>query len=90
MLNVFGEQMKQGRAGKFHFIRFNPDAYSEDGVVQKTLLKDRLTALLHSIEQEPQRQYSVTYLFYTRTGCPLPDVCLDPEFPGSLRAIVNY
>ena len=89
MLNVFGQQMKQGRAGKFHFIRFNPDAYSEDGVVQKTLLKDRLTAMLHSIEQEPEKQYSVTYLFYTRTGCPLPDVCLDPEFPGSLRAIVN-
>jgi hypothetical protein len=89
MLNVFGEQMKQGRAGKFQFIRFNLDAYSEDGVVQKTLLKDRLTALLQSIEREPQQQYSITYLFYTRTDCPLPDVCLDPEFPGSLRAIVN-
>ena len=89
MLNIFGEQVKQGRAGKIHIIRFNPDAYSADGVVQKTPLKDRLTLLVQSMEQEPQLQFSVTYLFYTRTDCPLPDICLDPEFPSSLRAIVN-
>jgi uncharacterized Zn-finger protein len=89
MLNVFGEQMKQDRAGKFHFIRFNPDAYSESGVAQKALLRNRFATLLQTIGQEPEKQYSVTYLFYTRTDCPLPDVCLDPEFPSSLRAIVN-
>ena len=89
MLNVFAEQMKQGRAGKYHFIRFNPDAYSEDGAVQKKLLKDRMAALLQTIEHEPERQYSVSYLFYTRTNSPFPDVCLDPDYPGSLRAIVN-
>ena len=89
MLNVFAEQMKQGRAGKFHFVRFNPDAYSEGGTKQKTLLKDRLATLLQTIEREPQLQYSVTYLFYDRTDSPLPDVCLDPDYPGSLRAIVN-
>ena len=89
MLNIFAEQMKQGRAGKFHFIRFNPDAYSEDGVVQKTFLKDRLAGLIEAIEREPAKQYSVTYLYYDRSDCPLPAVCIDPEFPGSLRAIVN-
>jgi len=89
MLNVFGEQMKQGRAGKFHFVRFNPDAYAEGGTPQKTLLKDRLTALMHTLEQEPVKQYSVTYLYYTRSDSPLPDTCLDAEYPGSLRAIVN-
>ena len=89
MLDVFAEQMKQGRAGKFHFVRFNPDAYAEGGAPQKTLLKNRLTALLQTLEQEPVRQYSVTYLFYTRSDSPLPDACLDPEYPGSLRAIVN-
>jgi len=89
MLNVFAEQMKQGRAGKFHFVRFNPDAYSEGGEVQKTLLNDRLAALIHRINCEPVQQYSVTYLFYDRTDSPLPDVCLDADYPGSLRAIVN-
>ena len=89
MLNIFGEQMKQGRAGKFHIIRFNPDAYAENGVSQKALTKDRMASLLETIEREPPRQYSVTYLYYTRTDTPLPDVCLDPDYPGSLRAIVN-
>ena len=56
---------------------------------KKTLLKDRLTALMQTLEQEPVKQYSVTYLYYTRSDSPLPDVCLDAEYPGSLRAIVN-
>ena len=81
--------MKQGRAGKFHFIRWNPDAYAEGGVVQKNLLKDRLAALLQAIDRTPEKQYSVTYLFYSRTDSPFPAICMDPEYPGSLRAIVN-
>ena len=81
--------MKQGAAGKYHLIRFNPDDYSENGVTQKTPLKDRIAILLETIEQEPTLQYSVTYLFYTRTDSPLPDTCLDPDYPGSLIAIVN-
>lgn len=89
MLNIFGEQMKQGRAGKFHVIRWNPDAYSEGGQAQKTPIKDRLATLLLAIQQEPVKQYSVSYLYYTRTDSPLPDTCLESEYPGSLRAIVN-
>ena len=82
-------QMKQGRAGKIHILRFNPDSYSEGGVKQKTMLRDRLAALCAALEQEPSKQYSVTYLFYNRTDCPLPDICFDTDYPDSLRAIVN-
>ena len=81
--------MKQGRAGKLHFVRFNPDEFKEGGQKQKVLLRDRLAKLIEVLDQEPQKQYSVTYLYYDRSDCPLPDVCLDPEYPGSLRAIVN-
>ena len=89
MLNIFGEQMKQGLAGKLHVVRFNPDPFSENGESQKTLLRDRMAALKRVIDGEPALQYSVSYLFYTRTDAPLPDVCFDPEYSGSLRAIVN-
>ena len=89
MLDVFAEQMKLGRAGKIHFIRFNPDEFKDDGVAQKILLKDRLAKLILTIDEEPALQYSVTYLYYSRSDSPLPDVCIDPDFPGSLRAIVN-
>ena len=28
MIDIFAEQLKQGRLGKVHIIRFNPDAYT--------------------------------------------------------------
>ena len=89
MLNVFAEIMKRGdRAGKLRFIRFNPDAYKLDGEKQQTLQRDRQVALLRVLNTEPEQQFSVVYLFYDRTG-PLPDVCLDAEYPSTLRAIAS-
>jgi hypothetical protein len=89
MLNIFAEVMKRGdRAGKIRFIRFNPDPYRVDGEKQKTSQRDRHTALMRVLESVPEQQFSVVYLFYDRTG-PLPDVCLDPEFPNTVRAIAS-
>jgi len=89
MLNVFTEILKRGdRAGKLRFIRYNPDAYRVDGVRQKTPQRDRQAALLKVLNSPPEQQFSVTYLFYDRAG-PLPDVCLDAEFPSTLRAIAS-
>ena len=48
-----------------------------------------MAALLQAIDREPEKQYSVTYLFYSRTDSPFPDICMDPDYPGGLRAIVN-
>ena len=89
MLDVFAEQMKLGRAGKFHFVRFNPDEFKEGGQKRKVLLRDRLAKLIEVLDKEPPKQYSVTYLYYDRSDCAVPDVCFDDEYPGSLRAIVN-
>ncbi len=89
MLNVFAEILKRGdRAGKLRLIRYNPDAYRVDGVKQKTPQRDRQAALLKVLNSPPEQQFSVTYLFYDRTG-PLPDVCLDAEYPSTLRAIAS-
>ena len=89
MLNVFAEILKRGdRAGKLRFIRYNPDAYKVDGVKQKTLQRDRQAALLKILNTPPEQQFSVSYLFYDRTDA-LPDVCLDVEYPSTLRAIAS-
>ena len=45
--------------------------------------------MLHTIDREPEKHYSVSYLFYSRTDSLFPDICMDPDYPGSLRAIVN-
>ena len=88
-LRIFTERMFEGVARKIHMVRFNPDAYVEAGRRPKTPLADRLASLLRTLEEEPARQHSVTYLYYTRKDCPLPAICLDAEYPGSLRALVN-
>ena len=90
MLNIFAEQLKQGRAGKVHIVRFNPDAYSQGGKRSITLLRQRLARLLKTIQQPPVQQYSVSYLYYNQTDSPLPDVCFDAEYPSSLRDLVNF
>ena len=89
MLNIFAEVMKRGdRAGKIRFIRFNPDTYELQGEKQKMSQCDRQTALLRVLNTAPEQQFSVVYLFFDRAGL-LPDVCLDPEYPSTLRAIAS-
>ena len=87
MLRIFAEVMKHGEeAGKIQFIRFNPDAYQLDGQKRRVSQQQRQTALLRVLNTEPTLHMSVVYLFYNRTGI-LPDVCLDAEYPNTLRAI---
>ena len=88
-LRIFTELMIEGDARKIHMVRFNPDAFMEAGRRPKTPLADRLEFLLRVLEEEPDRQHSVTYLYFTRNDCPLPAICTDSDYPGSLRALVN-
>ena len=90
MIDIFAEQRKQGKPGKVHIIRFNPDAYTEGGNKAVTLLKHRLARLLRVIELAPSQQYSVTYLYYNKADSPIPDVGVDREYPSSLRELVNW
>ena len=85
---ILAEHMIEGRAGKVHIIRFNPDAFSLNGVRQKLPLKDRMDTLAVVLAYEPVKQYAITYLYYDRSDCPLPDVCLSAAYPASLREIV--
>ena len=89
MLRIFAEIMKQGEeAGKIRFVRFNLDAHKRDGQTRRVSWQERQTALLRVLNTEPTLHMSVVYLFYDRTGA-LPDVCLDAEYPNTLRAIAS-
>ena len=85
---ILAEHMIEGRAGKVHIIRFNPDAFSLNGVRQKLPQKYRMDTLAAVLAYEPANQYAITYLYYDRSDCPLPDVCLSAAYPASLREIV--
>ena len=89
MLRIIAETMKQGtKAGKIRFIRFNPDAHTRNGQPRRVSQQMRQAALLRVLNTEPTLHMSVVYLFYDRTGI-LPDVCLDEEYPNTLRAIAS-
>lgn len=86
---ILAEHMIDGKPGKVHIVRFNPDAFTLNGVRQKLPLKDRMDALPAVLAYEPVKQYTITYLYYGRSDCPLPDVCLSAAYPASLREIVT-
>ena len=50
MLDVFAKQMKQGRAGKFHFVLFEAD---KDCEKQRLLLRDHMAKLLAAFGTGP-------------------------------------
>ena len=89
MLNIFAEQLKQGKAGKVHIIRFNPDAYQRGEQLVTTALNQRWSRLARAIQHQPVQQYSVTYLYYDQNDSPLPNICFDQEYPCGLRELVN-
>ena len=89
MMDVLQQAIQQDTARKIHFIRFNPDAFSEGGEPQKVTQAERRERLRQLIDHEPKKMFEVSYLFYDRSNCPLPDVCFDPDYPNYLRACVN-
>ena len=85
---ILAEHMIDGKPGKVHIVRFNPDSFLLNGVRQKLPLKERVDTLVAVLGFEPVKQYAITYLYYDRSDCPLPAVCLSAAYPASLREIV--
>ena len=87
MSDIFGEHVKAGRFDKIRIIRFNPDAFKENGKPAKVTPKARYDSLREAIMKEPAKQFSIHYLFYDQSS-PYPEVCLDPAYQRELRALV--
>jgi hypothetical protein len=88
MLDIFAEQVKAGRLDKIRFLRYNPDAFFENTLPRKVAPKDRLERLRQTLATEPDKHFSLVYLFYNQSS-PLPDVCFDPAYPRELREIAS-
>lgn len=85
---ILAEHMFEGPAGKVHVTKFDPDARSLNGVRQTLSLKERMDTLAARLAYEPVKQYTITYVYYDRSDCPLPYVCLSAAYPASLHQIV--
>jgi hypothetical protein len=73
------------------FIRFNPDAFTVDGVRQKVSPEDRCDALARQIENfvpRPGQILTILYMFYTSCtidGAPVAEIMFDPDFDQALK-----
>jgi hypothetical protein len=88
MLDIFAEQVKAGRLDKIRFLRYNPDAFFDNTQACRVAPKDRLERLRQTLATEPDKHFSVVYLFYNQNS-PLPSVCFDPAYPRELREIAS-
>ena len=61
------EQLLEAILGKVHLVRFNPHAFSVDGVPQRVSHNERHRALLAAILEDIS-ETKVTYLFYDVTS----------------------
>jgi hypothetical protein len=93
--NVITQILKQQPGANFHVLRFNPDAFTIEGVRQvwsrRINVKKRYRALAEAALFEPQTPLVMTYMFYSREeGQVLPSVTYDPAFPEEWRSIVRF
>jgi hypothetical protein len=88
MLDIYAEQVKAGRLDKIRFVRYNPDAFFENTQARRVAPKDRLERLRQTLATEPDKHFSIVYLFYNQDS-PLPSVCFDPAYPRELREIAS-
>jgi hypothetical protein len=67
-----------------HFIRFNPDAYTVDGMRPNPHMNARLKELLLAIEEPVSAPLAITYVCYDSSG-GVADAVTSAEFPTDLR-----
>jgi hypothetical protein len=70
------------------WIRFNPHAYSVDGVRQKTSRRDRYRALVETLRQPRDERFVLLYMYYdVREG--RPTILDDPDFHADVKQHVR-
>jgi hypothetical protein len=78
-----------GEQANLLWVRFNPDAYTVDGVTRRTRTADRHAALLRTIETHvPGQGMEVVYMYYDTAG-GVPCVLSEPDYPEVFKACVK-
>ncbi len=65
--------------GRIHVIRYNPNAWKQNGYVIKPTAEERHDRLKESLLFEPKSDFVITYLFY-RLADDVPAITLSPDY----------
>ncbi len=88
MTDVMSALACEGNERPTMWIRFNPDAYTVDGVPVRTRRKDRLKSLCALLRDAPSRPLQIVYCFYDTVG-GVPAITLDNAYSPALRGLVE-
>ena len=89
MTRIVETLMLEGNSLPILFVRYNPHAFSIDGVRQKKVLKvDREKRLVEYLQNVTfDKDFGIKYMFYDEQD-GIPVVTLDAEYPEALRTAV--
>ena len=71
---------------RLHIVRFNPNAYKQDGIVVKPNVEERTATISASLAYVPDTDFVITYLYYRKLGGH-PAITMHPEY--SLKEYVR-
>lgn len=89
MTKLYAAVVASGETRSVLFLRFNPHSYMIDGDRVKTLRKNRIAKLIHTIETyTPLKPMEIIYLFYdVHDG--KAEIMNDSDFAAELKAVVT-
>ena len=88
LLAIIAELSRASPEKKILIIRYNPDAYAQNGRVVKPTPEQRRDVIQRALMYEPEAQITVVYLFYRQSSGELPDVVNKAAYDARLRQYV--
>ena len=88
LLAIIAELSRASPEKKILIIRYNPDAFAQNGQVVKPTSEQRRDAIQRALRYEPQAQVTVVYLFYRQSSGEFPDVVDESAYDTRLKQYV--
>ena len=88
LLAIIAELSRASPEKKILIVRYNPDAYAQNGQVVKPTPEQRRDVIQRALRYEPEAQITVVYLFYRQSSGELPDVVREAAYDTRLRQYV--
>jgi hypothetical protein len=71
------------------WIRFNPNAFTVDGVYNRVSKKSKLATLRRHLQQRTTSSGTwLTYMFYD-VQCGVPTICSDPSYNTHVKSLIK-
>ena len=90
MTDIVSSIRLTGNVRPIRFIRFNPNRYKINDIIQRKLKRERYDELLKVLTDEeiPSQPLSVIYMYYD-VNDSVPVIVADPEYDAKFRECIT-